>query len=53
MKESVERDSGHGDRKSGSQAATPKLDDLGVTARSEKVANWRLSLWERGSIGSS
>jgi hypothetical protein len=29
MKERGERDSGHGDRKSGSQA-TPKLSDLGV-----------------------
>jgi hypothetical protein len=26
-----ERDRGHGDRKSGSQVATPKLADLGVT----------------------
>lgn len=31
MAERGERDRGHGDRKSGSQDATPKLADLGVT----------------------
>jgi hypothetical protein len=42
MKERGERDPGHGDRKSGSQDATPKLTNLDVTqtqsSRSQKLA---------------
>jgi hypothetical protein len=31
MAERGERDRGHGDRKSGSQAATPIIDDFGIS----------------------
>jgi hypothetical protein len=37
MAERGERDRGHGDRKSGSQAATPTLDDLASARRNRRA----------------
>jgi N6-adenosine-specific RNA methylase IME4 len=51
MRETGQRDRGYGDRKSGSQDATPKLSDLGVTktdsSRWQKIAAMSESRFEQ------